>query len=117
MKIRVFRGKWLPRRKRKYINNLLQTTKPPNREELEKEAKEFEEYMLRRKKEVTLENMSLDAKISDERKDAEIERMLKISDKYNIPLDCIIEDIVTEFNLPREVVLKRIETKSKRRKY
>ena len=38
MKIRAFRGKWLSRKKRKYINNLLRSAKPINREELEKEA-------------------------------------------------------------------------------
>ena len=121
MKIRAFRGKWLSRKKRKHINNLLQSAKPINREELEKEAKEFEEYMLQRKKnqkkKLILENITYGTnpgrylKITDEREDAEIERLVKTSKKYDIPLGYIVKDIMTEFNLPREEVLKGIRIK------
>lgn len=96
MKIRAFRGKWLSRKKRKYINNLLRSAKPINREELEKEAKEFEEYMLQSKKK---RNKELILKITVYGTNPG--SYLKITDKS--------ED--TEINLPREEVLKGIRIK------
>lgn len=50
MKIRPFRGKFLTRRKANYINDLLQSATITHRSELEKEAKEFEIYMLEKRK-------------------------------------------------------------------
>lgn len=47
MRIRPYKGKYLSRHKANYINDILQSAKPTNRAELEKEAKEFEMYMLK----------------------------------------------------------------------
>ena len=46
MKIRPFKGKYLTRRKANYINDLLQSAKVTNRDELKREAAEFEQYVL-----------------------------------------------------------------------
>lgn len=61
------------------------------------------------KKEWEVDYMTLAMKIVEEREDAEIERLIKASKKYNIPLNQIIEDIMSEFNLTKEAVFEKIK--------